>query len=104
MHALKLALLLLLTLACMRAASWFFGWLLSLAFKGSAGWTSLVSNGICLGVFAGLLCLSLMPGETMDYAALVFGAVVYALYLGMDLKWRPWRAKGKVKHRGPQAV
>jgi hypothetical protein len=94
MHAVKVALLLVLTLAVMRSGSWIVGWLMCRALRKTSFWSSLASNLICLTVFAGLLFWNLMPGEGFDYAALAFGAVVYTLCLVMDLRWRPWPSPG----------
>ena len=94
MHAVKVGLLLIITLAVMRLASWIVGWAMCRALGRTSFWSSLASNLVCLMAFAGLLRWNLMPGEDLDHTALAFGAVVYALCLAADLRWRPWRSRG----------
>ncbi len=90
MHALKVVLLLLLTLAVMRAVSWLIGWGIFRVRKRTGLWALLVANVLALAAYAGFLIWNAMPGELMDYAALAFGGIVYAVCFLTDLKWRPW--------------
>ncbi len=53
-----------------------------------------MSNAVSLLAFTGFLLWDLSPGEPFDYAAGVFGVVVYAVFTGMDLLWRPWLSQG----------
>lgn len=63
MHVAKVVLLLLLTLAVMRVASWSFGWLLK-RFAGTKRlWTALLSNSVALMAFAGVLVTQRIPGR-----------------------------------------
>ena len=36
-----------------------------------------------------------MPGEPFDFAATVFGIVVFAVYQALDLKWCLWGGRRK---------
>jgi hypothetical protein len=89
MHVLKVAFLLFLTLAAMRALSWaclfVFGWLL----KRQPVQVRLAANVLALSGFAGLLHLDSLPGEFLDLRALAFGVVIYAVYFAIDIKWIP---------------
>lgn len=90
MHATKVTLLLLLTLAVMRLASWFAGWLLRRFTKMKRFTIAAAANAIALSVFACFLVTQRTPDELVDLSALTFGIVVYALYTVVDLKWTPW--------------
>jgi hypothetical protein len=93
MHVAKVVLLLLLTLAVMRVASWSLGWLLN-RFAGTKRlWTALLSNGVALMAFAGVLVTQRIPGEMIDASALTFGVVVFTAYALIDIRWTGW---GKV--------
>ena len=89
MHTLKVVALLLLTLLVMRCVSWALGWGLSRA-GANPRTSALLANVSALAIFAGFIAWNLMPGEPFDYAAFTFGVVVYAVWLLVDLKWRPW--------------
>ena len=89
MHTLKILLLLLLTLAAMRVASWLCLWLLRRVLKRDAAWLALGSNLLALCAFAALLRLDAMPGEVLDLRALAFGVIVFAVFFAIDLRWVP---------------
>jgi len=71
MHAVKILFLLLLTLAAMRVASWLCLWLLRRVLKRDAAWLPLGANLLALCAFAALLRLDAVPGELLDFRALV---------------------------------
>jgi hypothetical protein len=93
-HALKVAALLLLTLAAMRAVSWGIGWGLSRIAALEVFPSAVVANVIGLATFTGFIVWNLLPGEPFDYTAFGFGVLVYATCLLADLKWRPWHRDG----------
>jgi hypothetical protein len=90
MHVLKVTLLLILTLAIMRGASWLLGWLTFRIGKASKTSSTLVGNALALGLFVAFLIWNLMPGEPFDVEATVFGLVVFSVYQVIDLKWCLW--------------
>ncbi|HRY51753.1 MAG TPA: hypothetical protein P5186_27250 [Candidatus Paceibacterota bacterium] len=80
----------------MRLISWAFGWILYVWTGRITAWQSLSANLASLGLFVGFLFWNLMPNEPFDFAALVFGVVVYAGCFVTDLRWLPWhRQAGK---------
>ena len=89
MHALKILVLLLLTLAAMRVASWLCLWLLRRVLKQDAAWLPLGANLLALCAFAALLRLDAVPGELLDLRALAFGVVVFAVFFAIDRRWVP---------------
>ena len=89
MHAVKILLLLLLTLAAMRVASWLCLWLLRRVLKRDAAWLALGANLLALCAFAVLLRLDAVPGELLDLRALAFGVIVFAVFFAIDLRWVP---------------
>jgi hypothetical protein len=91
MHALKVGVLLVVTLGAMRGASWLVGWLLARAARRTTPLPLGAANLACLAVFVALLWWNLVPGEPLDPVAFAFGAVVFGLCLAVDLRWRPWR-------------
>jgi hypothetical protein len=93
MHALKIILLLALTIALMRGVSWLLGWALARWWGGSAGITSVTANALGLLSFLAFLHWDRLPGEFFDKAAAVFGAGIYALFAVLDCLWSPWRRK-----------
>ena len=97
MHTLKILLLLLLTLAAMRVASWLCLWLLRRVLKQDSTWLALGSNLMALCAFAALLRLDAVPGELLDLRALAFGVVVFAVFFAIDRRWVPG-----VLSRGPR--
>lgn len=93
MQRLKIGLLLLITLAAMRAVSWALGWVLIRPAGSNARLAALVSNAAACTAFLLLLDFSLMPGEPMDYAAAAFGVAVFGIYAAWDLFRFPWKPK-----------
>ncbi len=90
MHVAKVILLLLLTLAVMRGASWSLGWLLKRLTGTKRLWIAVVSNTMALIAFAGVLVTQRIPGELMDFSALTFGAVVFTALALFDIRWTRW--------------
>lgn len=95
MHLLKVLLLLCLTLAAMRVASWLFGWLCHRFAGRSRLASTLLGNLLGLVLFVVLQFWNLMPGEPVDLAAMVFGVVVFGVYQMVDLKWCLWDKRRK---------
>lgn len=93
MRWLKIGLLLLITLAVMRAVSWALGWVLIRLAGSNARIAAVVSNAAACTAFVLLLYFSLMPGEPMDFAAIAFGVVVFGIYTAWDLFRYPWKPK-----------
>lgn len=89
MHSLKILLLVLLTLATMRLASWFCLLLLRWVLKQDSAYLRLGSNVLALCAFAALLLLDAVPGELLDLRALAFGVIVFAVFFALDLRWVP---------------
>lgn len=92
MKYLKLLALLMVVLAGMRLGSWIIGWILAKATPIRAKSVSIFANLAAFAVFAVLLVRDLMPGEPVDVAALVFGAVVFSACFWTDRYWRPWKS------------
>lgn len=90
MHAAKVILLLVLTLAAMRAASWSLGWLLNRFSTTKRVWIAVMSNGIALAAFGCFLITQSVPGELIDPSALTFGFMVFSVYTLIDLRWTRW--------------
>jgi hypothetical protein len=95
MHFLKVTLLLILTLAVMRTGSWLLGWASFRLGKLSRIPSTLVGNGLALGLFVAFLVWNLMPGEPFDVEALGFGIGVFGVYQLLDLKWCLWDRRRK---------
>ncbi len=93
MHVAKVILLLLLTLAVMRVASWSLGWLLKRLTGTKRLWIALISNTVALIAFTGVLVTQRIPGELIDLSALTFGFVVFATYALTDIRWTNWGKK-----------
>ena len=101
MHTIKVAVLLILTLAVMRGASWLVGSIVARAVGPKPLTTIVVSNVAGVVLFAVFLLLNQVPGTRFDdYPALLFGAAVYMVCGLMDLAWRPW---GRVPAAGPSS-
>jgi hypothetical protein len=94
MHVAKVILLLLLTLAVMRVASWSLGWLLKHLTGTKRLWIALISNTVALLAFASALVIQRIPGELIDLSALTFGVVVFTPYTLIDIRWTSWGRKG----------
>jgi hypothetical protein len=89
----RICALIVITLSAMRAMSWTLGWVLSrlsaLRVSGIAG----CSNAAAFAVFVLFLYRTLVPGEAIDVDALLFGAVVFAVFGLTDLYWVPWKQR-----------
>lgn len=94
MHVVKVASLLVLTLAVMRGGSWLIGWMAFRFAKTSVLPSTLIGNASAFGLFIGFLMVTAMSGEVLDRDAAVFGLVVFGVYQLIDLKWWPWRRPG----------
>ncbi len=90
MHAAKVILLVLLTLAVMRAASWSLGWLLKRSTKAKRLWIAVMSNAVALSVYGCFLVTQRIPGEFVDLSALTFGILVFSIYALIDIRWTKW--------------
>ncbi len=90
MHTLKLVVLVLLTVAVMRLASWLIGWLLSRLFKRNSVFLLFSASLLAFGCFVVFLMVNRIPGEFLDFEALTFGAIVFGICFATDLKWCPW--------------
>lgn len=75
MHAVKVILLLLLTLAMMRVASWSLGWVLKNYTKSTWFWIAITSNISVLIAVACILVTQQIPDEFIVPPALVPGRV-----------------------------
>jgi hypothetical protein len=93
MKTLKISLLLILTLAAMRASSWLIAWAMSRFMAASVRTLAIIANLIAFLSFLLLLYFNLMPGEPMDWAAVLFGLILFTIYTASDLFWRPWKQK-----------
>lgn len=93
MKWLKIVALLVLTLAAMRAVSWAAGWLLSRFTSMKSRASAILSNAAAFLAFVLLLYANLLPGEPLDWAAVLFGLIVFALYAAADFYWRPWKPR-----------
>jgi hypothetical protein len=89
--------LVLLLLGVLRLTSWGIGWLLSRLLKRTTLAVRLGANLAAFAAFAGYLMFTGLPGESLDFEALAFGAVVYALCFVIDLKWCPWARVGQLR-------
>lgn len=94
MHTAKVILLIVLTLAVMRFASWSLGWLLKRFSTTRRLWIAVISNGIALAAFGCLLVTQRIPGELLDLSALTFGVLVFSVYALIDVRWTRWRKDG----------
>ena len=92
MKWLKIGALVLLVLAAMRSGAWGLGWVLAKLVPEKKTVVVAAANTAGLAVFVLLLWWNLMPGEPVDWSAIVFGLVVFALCGVSDLFWTPWRA------------
>lgn len=93
MHSVKVAFLLVLTLAVMRSGSWLVGWAAFRLTQAPALASTLVGNTVAFGLFLVFLLWNAMPGEALDIEATIFGAVVFGVFQLIDLKWQPWRRR-----------
>jgi hypothetical protein len=94
MRALKVAVLLVLVLAAMRATSWILQWMLSRLAR-FPGRVAIVSGNLAaFALFSGFLWWDRVPGEPMDLDAVLFGLVVFGLFGAADFFWTPLRRQG----------
>ena len=90
MHSVKICLLLLITLVVMRASSWAVEWTLVRLTPLRNRIAAIVANLLALAAFVMLLRVELLPGEPIDWVAVLFGLVVFAIYTATDFLWLPW--------------
>ncbi len=83
----KITALLLITLVVMRLVSWALAWLLRRAFRVPPVTAAVGSNAISLGIFVLWQFLELEVGEPLDWEAIIFGGVVFGVFLAYDLLW-----------------
>jgi predicted permease len=91
MKWLQICALLVATLVAMRLGSWAIGWALAKLARLRPKAVAIIANSLGFGAFAFLLVRDLAPGEPVDYAALLFGIVVFAICCFTDFYWSPWR-------------
>lgn len=84
MKALKITAILLLVILAMRLASWAVAWAIRKAGI-KARSAAVIANAACFVAFAGWLYSDLLQGEPMDWAAVLFGAVVFGGCAALDL-------------------
>ena len=89
MKWLKVCALVIVTLAAMRAA----GWALFRVGVSRVRLVAVIANLVAFAAFLLLLHASLLPGEPMDMAAVVFGLVVFVVYTLTDFRWTPWKGR-----------
>lgn len=102
MKWLKICALLFLTLAALRAASWSLALLMERFTRLRRRPIVLLSNAVGFGLFLLLLLWSLMPGEPLDPAAVLFGLAAFAVFAWMDCYWTPWQ-RGKLREDDNQS-
>jgi hypothetical protein len=95
MHVLKIIVLLALTLAVMRLASWGLLWLLRRVWRRDSVRVRLAANALALAAFAAFLLIDRVPGQFLDAQALAFGVVVFGVCFGIDTKWLPGWVSGR---------
>jgi hypothetical protein len=100
MKWLRIAGWLVLTLVAMRLVSWALAWVAGRLLRLDARFAAILANLTAFLLFVLLLYEQLEPGEPVDRAAVVFGAVVFLIYLAIDWFWMPW----KTRARGPASV
>ncbi len=85
MHALKVVLLLALTVIVLRALSWGLAWLLGRLPLRRGATIAIAANAVGLVLFLAWLRWDRLPGEVLDTSAAAFGAVVFVLFAAVDL-------------------
>lgn len=96
MKWLKICLLLLITLAVMRAGSWAVGWALVRLSPLRERAAAIVANLLAFAAFVTLLQLELLEGEPIEWLAVLFALVVFAIYTAMDFWWwTPWTRRAR---------
>jgi hypothetical protein len=103
MKWLKIGALLLVTLAAMRAVSWALAWALARFSSLRPRAIAVLSNLGGFGLFLLLLLWNLMPGESMDRSAILFGIAVFLIFAFVDLYWVPWRTSKQRQDRSQSA-
>lgn len=93
MKLLKICILLLLTLAAMRATSWAVAWAMVRLRGANVRIVAVLANLAGFAAFVLLLNFNLLPGEPVDWPAILFGLVVFVLYGVADFFWRPWAGR-----------
>lgn len=86
----KIGALLLLVLAAMRLVSWGIAWVLTRTTPLSCRAAAISANVAGLAAFAFLLWWNLLPGEPMDWSAILFGIGTFSAFGAMDLWKAPW--------------
>jgi hypothetical protein len=94
MRALKVAVLLVLVLAGMRATSWILQWMLSRLARIRGGAVIVSGNLAAFALFSGFLWWNRVPGEPMDLDAVLFGLIVFGLFGVADFFWTPLKRQG----------
>lgn len=93
MKWLKIYALLIALLVAMRAGSWTLGWVLAKLLPLRLPLVAIAANLAALAVFVLLLLRDLLPGEPLDFTALLFGLAVFAVCRWTDFYWRPWKVR-----------
>jgi hypothetical protein len=93
MKWLKISASLLSVLAAMRLGSWTVGWILAKLPPLRTKFVAIIANLLAFAAFVLLLIRDLLPGESLDLTALVFGIFVFAIYCWVDFHWCPWRRR-----------
>lgn len=93
MKLLKICILLLLTLAAMRATGWAVAWAMVRVGAKNLRIVAALANLVGFAAFVLLLNFNLLPGEPVDWPAISFGLVVFVLCAVSDLFWRPWAGR-----------
>jgi hypothetical protein len=99
MHVVKVALLIVLTLAAMRLMSWSCLWMLGCLPRSDSLYARLASNVLAFCGFAGFLVVDRMPGELLDIQALIFGVVVFTTFFVVDTRWLPRSLAARIQRR-----
>ena len=94
MKWLKICALLIALLAAMRAGSWTLGWVLTKLLPLRLPLVAIAANLTAFAVFVLLLVRDLLPGEPLDFTAVLFGLAVFAICCWTHLYWRPWKIRG----------
>ena len=94
MKWIRICALLIAFLVALRLGSWSIGWILAKFAPLRAKVVAITANLAAFAVFVFLLVRDLLPGEPVDWAALLFGLLVSTIYCCTDFYWRPWRLRG----------
>lgn len=92
MKWLKIAEWLVFTLIAMRLVSWALCWIVIKLLRLDVRMAAILANLTAFVLYLLLLHRQLEPGEPIDGAAVMFGAGVFFVYLGIDFFWVPWKA------------